>query len=47
MAESMGSMSSQPSIEPMEVELQAEEEVRCYVLVYVCKCVVYEILVQC
>ena len=32
----MGVMSSQPVIEPMEVEVQAEEEVRYYVLVYVC-----------
>ena len=48
--ESMGIMSSQPIIEPMEVEMQAEGEVRYYVLVYVCnfvQCVMYEILVQC
>ena len=32
----MGVMSSQPVIEPMEVEVQAEEEVRYYLLVYVC-----------
>ena len=36
----MGSMSSQHSIEPMEVELEAEEEVRCCVFVLV-QCVYF------
>ena len=34
----MGVMSSQPVIEPMEVEVQGGGEVRCYLLV--CMCIV-------
>ena len=41
----MGSMSSHHSIEPMEVEPEAEEEVRCCVFVIVQSvCFVFEIV---
>ena len=37
----MGSMSSHHSIEPMEVEAEAEDEVRCSVVRIFYKCVFY------
>ena len=56
MAYLMGSMSSHHSVEPMEVEPEAEEEVRCCVFVIVQSvcfvleivlCSVCEIIIQC